>query len=579
MSGDRGSPILENGHSRPIAALLQRRDALAMPLKFALALGAAMVLVVPTAIGSNPTEVGIGAICSAESAIAAGVAAKPVILPGVGNSVFRADTTNPEAQAWFGYGMQAYHAFLHAENRVALAKAAALDPTCAMCAWGEALSLGSTLNTQATPAETATALAIAERAAKLVKPGDEKAAALIAALKIRYQPTPPPEGREQAFGHAMDAIARRYPMDDAIATHTAHALLIPARQDDVSGVPRAMEILEAVLARKPDETAAIHYYIHASEFAGHAPLALAYAKRLPGLAPGAGHLVHMGTHTLMRVGLYEDVALDNAEALRVDAQTGVPAATNPTGPRYYLHNYLFGLGGAMMAGDRDLALKYAEHAPKGFPAAFGAERRETAKARSLVALGRFAPDSALAVAEGPSDLRILKIYRHYARGEAFAAKGDAAAVGREAQAITALGAEATKASESGNVQVAEIASGVLAGRAAMLAGQPNQAAFLYAKAAIAQEKAFPVPKNFDPPPWWYPVRRSLAAAQLKAGRYAEAERAAHASLADWPQDALALRILAEAEAKQGQAGAAKDHRAEAGRHWRGDLAKVPLDLT
>ena len=548
-------------------------------MKFVLSLGAAMVLASPSALGSTPLEFGIGAICSAESALAAGVAPKPVILPGVGTSSFVADTANPEAQAWFSYGMQAYHAFLHAETKQALAKAAALDPSCALCAWGEALSLGATLNTQATPEETAKALAIADRAAKLVKPGDERAAALIAALQLRYRPTPPPEGREQAYGHAMDAIARRYPADDAIAAHTAHALLIPARQDDFSGVPRAMDILEAILARKPDETAAIHYYIHASEFAGHAPLALPYAERLAGLAPGAGHLVHMGTHTLMRVGLYEDVATTNAQALKVDAQTGVSSAVNPTGPRYYLHNYLFGLSGAMMAGDRGLALKYAEHAPKGFPIAVNAERGSSARGRSLVALGRFDPDRALAVTEGPSDLRILRIYRHYARGEAFAFKGDAAAVSREAEAIAVLGAEAAKASETTNAQVADIAGGVLSGRAAMLAGQPNQAAFLYAKAAIAQEKAFPVPKNFDPPPWWYPVRRSLAAAQLKAGRYAEAERAAHASLAEWPRDALALRILADAEAAQGRKGAARDHRDEARRHWRGDLAKTPLDLT
>ena len=548
-------------------------------LKFTLALGAAMVLASPSALGSNPTEIGINAICGAESALSAGVAPKGIILPGVGNSSFTADTANPEAQAWFSYGMQAYHAFLHAENKQALAKAAALDSTCAMCAWGEALSLGATLNTQATPQETAAALAIADRAAKLVKPGDDRAASLIAALQLRYRPVAPPEGREQAYGHAMDAIARRYPADDAIATHAAHALLIPARQDDVSGVPRAMEILEAVLARKPDETAAIHYYIHASEFAGHAPLALPYAERLAGLAPGAGHLVHMGTHTLMRVGLYEDVALENAQALKVDAQTGVSVAASATGPRYYLHNYLFGLGGAMMAGDGGLALKYAEHAAVGFPKAANVERGTTAQARSLVALGRFAPDRALALTETPTDLRILKIYRHYARGEAYAIKGDAAGVSREAAAITALGAEAAKASETGNIQVAEIAGGVRAGRAAMLGGQPNQAAVLFAKAAIVQEKAFPVPKNFDPPPWWYPVRRSLAAAELKAGRYAEAERAAHASLAEWPQDALALRILADAEAAQGRSGAARDHRAEAKRRWRGDLAAVAIDLS
>lgn len=548
-------------------------------MKFVLSLGAAMVLASPSALGSNPTEIGVGAICGAESALSAGKPPSGAILPGVGTNTFQADTRNAQAQAWFEYGMQAYHAFLHEETKAALAKAAALDPNCALCAWGESLSLGATLNTQATPEVTAKALAIADRAAKLVAPGDERTAALIAALQLRYQPTPPPEGREQAFGRAMDKIALRYPADDAIATVTAHALLIPARQDDYSGVPRAMEILEAVLAKKPDETAAIHYYIHASEFAGHAPLALPYAKRLAGLAPGAGHLVHMGTHTLMRVGLYQDVALENAQALRVDAETGVSALNSPTGPRYYLHNYLFGLSGAMMAGDQGLALKYADHAGVGFPMAANLERGATARARGLVALGRFAPDRALAVPEAANDPRILKIYRHYARGEALAAKGDGVGVSAEAAAIAALGGEALKASEVQNVQVAEVAAGVLTGRAAMLAGQPNPAAVAFAKAAIAQEKAFPIPKNFDPPPWWYPVRRSLAAAQLKAGRYAEAEREAHASLAGWPQDALALRILAEAEARQGRTGAARDHQAQARRVWRGDLSKAPIDLS
>jgi tetratricopeptide (TPR) repeat protein len=569
-------------------------------MKFALALGAAMVLASPTGLGANPVDIGINAICGAESAIEAAVAANGRIRDGVGTSEFKADTTNPEAQAWFSYGINTYHGFLHAETKQALAKAAELDPGCALCVWAEALSLGSTLNYAVTPAQTAAALAVADRAARVVKPGDERTAALVAALQLRYQPAAPPEGREQAFGKAMDAIARRYPDDDAIATMTAHALIIPARQDDYSGVARAQEILEAVLVRKPDETAAIHYYIHATEFAGHAPLALPYAKRLGSLAPTAGHLVHMGTHTLMRVGLYPEVARANAAAMQVDAETGSALSTigNAPGTRYYLHNYLFGLGGAMMAGDRALSLKYADHARGGFPETT-TDRYTIASARSLVALGRFAPDRALALTSAPTDTRLQKIYFHYARGEAFAAKGDAAAVEREAEAIAALRAEAAKvqgpilppgraagvrgeayqAGESANLPIAEVAAGVLKGRAAMLRGEASQAAVIFARTAIAQEKAFPVPKNFDPPPWWYPVRRSLAAAQLKAGRYAEAERAAHASLAEWPKDALALRILAEAEAGQGRKGAARDFTAEARKAWRGgDVAKVPLDL-
>ena len=137
----------------------------------------------------------------------------------------------------------------------------------------------------------------------------------------------------------------------------------------------------------------------------------------------------MGTHTLMRVGLYQEVARSNAAAMKVDAETGSALSTigNAPGTRYYLHNYLFGLGGAMMSGDRSLALRYADHARKGFPETT-TDRQSITTARSLVALGRFAPDRALALTSAPSDTRLHKIYFHYARGEAFAAKGDAAAV-------------------------------------------------------------------------------------------------------------------------------------------------------
>eukprot|EP01035_Chromulina_nebulosa_P047630 gene47630-64585_t len=122
-----------------------------------------MVLASPTGLGANPVEIGINAICGAESAIEAAVAANGKIRDGVGTSTFHADTN-------------------HAETKQALAKAAALDPSCALCVWAEALSLGSTLNYQVTPEQTAAALVVADRAAKVVKPGDERTAALIHAL-------------------------------------------------------------------------------------------------------------------------------------------------------------------------------------------------------------------------------------------------------------------------------------------------------------------------------------------------------------------------------------------------------------
>jgi len=564
-------------------------------MKSAAAALAILALAVPTAMGADATSLGIGYICGAERPGPVAAATQAVMLQGVGNGASPADTANREAQAWFDEGLNLYHAFNHNEARAAFAKAAALDPDCALCEWGVALGLGPTLNYGVTEDQTALARSHAERAAKLAKPGDARARALIDAMLVRYDKAAPGK-RDVLFARAMDDLVHRYPDDDQIADLAAEALMIPGRGGDAANVARAEAILKGVLARRPDDTAAIHYEIHASEFAGHPAEALPYAERLAGLAPGASHLVHMAAHTLMHVGRYEQVAIVDAEALKVDADTEKRLAyPGPLSAQmYYLHNYTFGLAGALMAGDSRLAVKYADHADVAFPAGdktpvalpagltrneSAPDRRTTVMAKRLVAYGRYRPAKALAQAEQPDEARVIRIYRHYARGEAFAARRDVAGVRAEAAAIAMLQAEAAKAHELGNGDLAEIAGGVLEGRAALLERQPAKAAEHFAAAAAKQERAFPVARNFDPPPWWYPVRRSLALAQLRAGKPEEAAREARASLKDWPDDALALRVLSFAEARLGQTKAAHDHIAAAHRAWRGDLTMVPLALT
>jgi tetratricopeptide (TPR) repeat protein len=564
-------------------------------MKTAAAALAVMMLAVPGVVGADATALGVGYICGAERAPHHAVATPAVMLTGVGNGSSPADTANAQAQAWYVEGLNLYHAFNHNEASAAFAKAAALDPTCALCEWGVSLGLGPTLNYGVTPDETALALTHAERAAKLVKPGDARAEALTEALLIRYAKDNPAR-RDVAYGKAMDDLARHYPADDEIADLAAQALMIPGRGADPAAVARAVELIKAVLARHPDDTAAIHYYIHASEFAGHPADALPYAEKLAALAPGASHLVHMAAHTLMHVGQYEQVAIVDAQALKVDAdtETRLGYAGPLSSQMYYLHNYTFGLAGALMAGDAKLSLKYADHADVAFPASAddaaiavppgvsrheGAkDRRFTADARGLVAYGRFAPAKALALADAPGDPAILRVYRHYAKGEALAARGDPAGVRREADALLALLVGGLKDSDFNTTAIASISADVLNGRAALLAHDPDKAAGFFARATKRQEMTFPVAKAFDPPPWWYPVRRSLAAADLAAGKTDDAAREANASLASWPQDALALKVLSQAEAKQGHAAAAQQHMAEAKRVWRGDLAKVPLDL-
>jgi hypothetical protein len=82
--------------------------------------------------------------------------------------------------------------------------------------------------------------------------------------------------------------------------------------------------------------------------------------------------------------------------------------------------------------------------------------------------------------------------------------------------------------------------------------------------------------SFDPPEWWYPIRRSVAAAWLRDGQFAKAADAAQQSLAGWPGDPLALLVLAKAEDGLGKTAEARHHMAAALGTWEGDLARTDI---
>ena len=71
---------------------------------------------------------------------------RPVLYEGLGNRTLPVTTGTAEAQAYFDQGMMLTWAFNHAEALRAFREAQRLDPSCAMCFWGEALALGSNIN-------------------------------------------------------------------------------------------------------------------------------------------------------------------------------------------------------------------------------------------------------------------------------------------------------------------------------------------------------------------------------------------------------------------------------------------------
>jgi len=111
----------------------------------------------------------------------------------------------------------------------------------------------------------------------------------------------------------------------------------------------------------------------------------------------------------------------------------------------------------------------------------------------------------------------------------------------------------------------------LCGDADLQAAMPAEAAESF-RAASALQDRFTQP---DPPPWWFPVRRSLAEVLMRQGDAAGAEREAAKVLQFWKRDPVTLEIRARAREALHQPGAAEDHRL-AVEGWRGkaELGKV-----
>src|SRR5690606_16418042 len=146
-------------------------------------------------------------------------------------------------------------------------------------------------------------------------------------LAARYSSRPETgrEERDRAYALAMEKVWRQWPNDADAGTLFAEALMVLQPWDfwTSEGQPkgRTMDIaavLERVLNLDPNHPGACHYYIHTVEASPYPERALPCADRLPNLAPGAGHLVHMPGHIYLRLGRYQEAAERNVHAAAAD---------------------------------------------------------------------------------------------------------------------------------------------------------------------------------------------------------------------------------------------------------------------
>lgn len=479
----------------------------------------------------------------------------PMLLDGYGSGGFQITTNSAQAQAFFNNGMQLGHAFAHPAAVKAMQEAERLDPTCAMCFWGEAWAAGPTINFGKDPNELKALSILAAKAQGLARShGTATERALTDALVARYDNG---EEHDLAFAKAMERIARSNPANDDLATLAADAWMISQPDGDPGKtmVRHAVTLLETVLARNPSYTPAIHFYIHAMELVGEPAKAERFADALPVLAPKASHLLHMPSHVYYWVGRYQDAANLNRRAVEVGiAQAKAMSAPPPDGVwglPYHGHNVLYGLGGALMAGDKDTALWLGRPLVERSAGRTAASPVSQALAGSgYVAMGLYADPSEMLSVPAPK-LPYLQGMWHYARGEAYARGGDVNRVRVEAEAIAIPPGKTEAKSDAGAVDTLTIARDVLEGRAAMLERRFSDAAVRFEAAATIEESKHYM-EMMDPPLWWYPVRRDVAEARLADGDIAGARKEVLASLRLRRGDPAALRLLAEIEHASGE---------------------------
>jgi tetratricopeptide (TPR) repeat protein len=476
----------------------------------------------------------------------------PPLLEGIGE-YHRAVTTDSElAQRYFDQGMRLAFAFNHPEALLAFREARRLDPDCAMCWWGEAWVLGPNINAPMDPAAVPLAGAAIARARAAV--GDDALErALVSALAERYA-TSPDEDRvalDRAWADAMADVAARFPEDADVLALYADALMNRYPWDywlsDEATLRPALRplvpTLEKALSVAPEHVFAIHLYIHALEASRHRRDAEPHADRLTALAPSAGHLVHMPSHLYVRIGRYEDSIAVNREAVAADeaylAQTARQSAYRHT---YYPHNVHFLLESARMSGDGETALAAAAKL-EGLTTLAMARALpwvQLIDAAPFFAHAQFSPAEQVLTLERPAgELPLVVGAWHYARGVAFARLGRGDDAAREVDAISALAGSVdwdTRTPGIPGASLLYLAAHVVDGRIHQALGEANEAVAAFAHAVDLQDTL----PYLEPPMWYYPVRQSLGAALLAAGRPDEAVAVFERGLENHPDQAWLL---------------------------------------
>lgn len=518
------------------------------------------------------------------------------LMQGMGTLHHPIATHNAEAQKFFDQGLTLIYAFNHAEAARSFQRASELDPKEPMPHWGLALALGPNYNATDVDAESEkTGYDAIQRAKSLEANAPEAERAYVEALAHRFSNDPKDQKNSAGmlaanYKAAMKELYQKYPDDPDAGTLYAESMmdLSPWLLWTSDGKPakdtlEIVAVLEGVLRRWPDHVGANHFYIHAMEASPNPEYALPSAERLQTLVPNAGHLVHMPAHIYERTGNYSSAAKSNVDAVAVDKNyLRDKDIVNPTYSfGYVLHNKDFLRQAAAMEGDYDTAIKIAREIESDGRTGIArmpdmAAMMEVGLPEPILVQARFAKwDEILAAPQPDAKFPGLTYEWHYARGAAFAAKGDAPKADAERNAMQETYKKLPAGPAFGMLfntweTVNEVAGHALDARIAGARGEWSAAANEWRAAVAAQDKM----RYNEPDDWYYPTRESLGAALLRGGNAAEAEKVFREDLIKHPRNPRALFGLEKSLEAQGKAQDAAWVRDAFAKMWKGGALSI-----
>ena len=489
------------------------------------------------------------------------------LFDGLGDFHRAVATSSPEAQRYFDQGMRFIWAFNHDEATRSFARAAQIDPGCAMCYWGVALTLGPNYNMPMMAEARARvgwdALGKAQASARNSTAVER---ALIAALATRFAGSGPLDPansapRLAAYAAAMRQVAHRFPHDNDVQALFAEALMNinPWKLWNADGSPgpgtsEIVETLQRVLATAPRHPGANHYLIHAVEASKSPELAERSAEVLRDMMPGAGHLVHMPSHIFQRVGRYEEAAQANRLGAAADLAYLRKTAPPDYYPMYLVHNYQFLAFAAAMEGRSAEAISASRAARSAMPDAMliSMPGLDWTIGYLYDAMVRFEHWDEMLSEPAPEPRLVgLSISFHQARATALAATGRTADAQRELAASLALMATVPSNAVQGMnaaSSVYEIGQRKAAARLAMAKGEMAAAITLLQEASTLEDMlAYNEPEDV-----FFPVRHLLGAALLNARRAPDAEVVFREDLKRHPKNGWALSGLKASIIAQGR---------------------------